>query len=116
MSRCCGIALALAFASAALLPSETRSPHWPAVRAEYLRGHPRCDVCGKNQDLNVHHVIPFHKDAALELDQSNLITLCRHDHFLVGHGRSWRAWNPKVRQDEATIRAILDRIRREREE
>jgi hypothetical protein len=52
-------------------------------------------------------VIPFHVRPDLELDEWNLITLCREHHFRIGHDPdgpwrpkkpSWSASNPLVRE------------------
>lgn len=92
---------------------EGRSQHWPTVRRHYLAAHPKCEVCGREAE-EVHHCLPFHVDSSLELDPSNLIGLCRHDHFLIGHGQSWKCWNTTIREDAAEIRKIIERIKRER--
>lgn len=46
---------------------------------------------------------PFHLHPELELDQSNLITLCEkpgHDcHFTFGHFHNWALFNPDVIAD-----------------
>jgi hypothetical protein len=85
-----------------------RSPHWPSVRREHLDRDPVCNVCSGTEHLNVHHVRPFHLFPELELEQSNLITLCERPphncHFLFGHLWSWAAWNPRVREDAAEWR------------
>ena len=89
-----------------------RSGKWPAVRAEYLRLHPTCEACGTDRELNVHHVHPFHEHPELELQMSNLITLCRTHHLALGHDpdgpdgplpRNWSASNPHVRRDAAKM-------------
>lgn len=80
---------------------EPRSGHWPTVRAAYNRAHPFCEACGTPNDGNVHHVVPFHDNPALECDPSNLIRLCRDDHFNIGHHRNWKSSNPNVRADAA---------------
>jgi hypothetical protein len=49
-------------------------------------------------------VIPFHIRPNLELDPSNLITLCRGHHLYVGHNGNWKLWNPRVREDAADLR------------
>jgi phage terminase large subunit GpA-like protein len=82
------------------IPAE-RSPQWPSVRAEHLRVHPTCEACGTIEQLHVHHVTPVHVDPARELDLENLITLCRQCHFVIGHHRNWRGYNPNVREDAA---------------
>jgi len=90
-----------------------RSSEWVSVRNEFVRLHPRCEACGSGYDLNVHHVEPFHLRPDLELEPSNLITLCREHHFRIGHDPdgpwkpqkpSWSYWNPKVREHAAIIR------------
>ena len=83
-----------------------RSSHWQTVRNEFVKRHPFCAACGSIKDLNVHHVEPFHVRPELELDEWNLITLCRRHHYEIGHdpdgpwkpGRpSWKKSNPLVR-------------------
>ena len=81
------------------LGGKARSNQWPKVRKEFLKKHPCCAVCGGDTDIDVHHEIPFHKDPVLELEESNLITLCTPHHFLVGHLMSWRSYNTSVRSD-----------------
>jgi hypothetical protein len=92
-----------------------RSGQWPKVRAEYLEKHPACECCGTKKDLEVHHCLPFHEDESLELDEKNLITLCRRCHLLVGHLDSWKSWNEHVRKDAALFSdRIKNRPRRTR--
>ena len=101
-----------------------RSPHWPAVEHQFRALHPTCAACGSASNLNVHHKRPFHLNPALELDPTNLITLCMssgHDcHILLGHGDNFKAYNPAVEGDAAqmlgavasgdvvTVRRLLD--------
>lgn len=80
-----------------------RSSGWSKVRAAYVREHPTCEACGTIKDLNVHHIKPFHLRPELELDPDNLITLCRTDHFYVGHRGNWSKENPNCRQDAAKM-------------
>lgn len=90
-----------------------RSGQWVQVRADFVRLHPRCEACGSAYNLNVHHVEPFHLRPDLELEPSNLITLCREHHFRIGHdpdGKgprkpSWLESNPNVRSDAANMRS-----------
>lgn len=90
-------------------PAEGRSPKWPAVERQFLRDHPCCEACGTRDDLNVHHVRPFHLRPDLELDPANLITLCRTDHLVLGHLHEWASYNPDCRGDVAAYRTKLDR-------
>lgn len=80
-----------------------RSNHWPSVRKAHLKLQPACQMCGTMDELEVHHIRPFHLHPELELEQSNLITLCEkrgHDcHFVAGHFHNWRAFNPNVIAD-----------------
>jgi predicted HNH restriction endonuclease len=55
--------------------------------------------------LEVHHVKPFHLFPQLELDPANLMTLCEDGgncHFMVGHLKDWRRYNPKARPAAAS--------------
>lgn len=88
-----------------------RSSKWRSVRDEYVKQHPRCEACGSTWGLNVHHVKPFADYPELELDEGNLITLCREHHFRIGHDPdgprgfarpSWLLSNPNVREDAAS--------------
>ena len=85
-----------------------RSSKWRQVRDEFVKQHPRCEACGSTWGLNVHHIKPFNEHPELELDESNLITLCREHHFRIGHDPdgprgfarpSWLLSNPNVRKD-----------------
>jgi 5-methylcytosine-specific restriction endonuclease McrA len=86
-------------------PRGRRSPLWRHVRRDHLAIEPSCQACGTVDDLEVHHIAPFHLHPELELDPANLITLCEkagHDcHFVFGHFHDWHRFNPNVRQDVA---------------
>lgn len=85
--------------------AEPRSSRWPAVRAAHLKAEPACVICGSTEDLNVHHVLDFHDHPELELVDSNLVTMCRHDHRVWGHLLNWRTSNPDLRKDIARFKA-----------
>lgn len=76
-----------------------RSPEWRNVRNEFIKKNPRCAACGTKNKLEVHHIIPYHKDPSLELDNYNLMTLCRNHHFTFGHFCDWTSWNINVQSD-----------------
>lgn len=80
-------------------PAVMRSPKWHAVERAHLKLHPWCEVCKTRSGVEVHHVIPFHVDAAHELDPTNLISLCRVHHLLFGHLGDWKSWNLKCADD-----------------
>ena len=85
----------------------TRSPLWPAARAAHLKLQPTCIVCGGTSGLQVHHVRPFHIHPELELDPTNLVTLCTGNktlncHIRFGHLDNFKdKWNPNIREDAA---------------
>lgn len=81
-----------------LFGAAPRSPKWNKVRAQHLKEQSVCQVCGTIEELNVHHIIPFHIDQSKELDPSNLITLCEYNkcHFVFGHLFNWSSYNSNV--------------------
>ncbi|PVX61216.1 HNH endonuclease [Paraburkholderia unamae] len=85
--------------------SAARSTHWPKVRSDHLQLHPVCEVCGGSENLEVHHIRPFHLHPDLELDPKNLITLCEakkdgvNCHLFIGHLGSFKSFNTTVRAD-----------------
>ena len=61
---------------------------WQNARAEARkRDGERCQRCGSNEDLEVHHIVPLAKGGA-EFDLSNLTTLCHDCHVAVGERSS----------------------------
>lgn len=90
-----------------------RSSKWAKVRETHLKANPTCACCGGKEKLEVHHIQPFHLRPELELEPSNLITLCesgKHGlncHLLMGHLGNWKTWNPFARIDAAAWRAKL---------
>lgn len=95
-------------------PKARRAPEWPKTRHWYLECEPRCAVCGSTENLEVHHVVPYHIRPDLELSVMNLITLCESKkqgincHLFVGHLGDYKAFNPSVRLDAKTL---SDRIK-----
>ncbi len=90
-----------------------RSSQWPRVRSEYLEKHPRCAACGGTESLEVHHIIPFHIAPDLELEHSNLMTLCRrkkygiHCHLFIGHKGNYRKVNTLAPAFASIVRDYL---------
>lgn len=76
-----------------------RSGSWPMVRKEHLLKQPDCQVCKIKKNLEVHHLVPFHVNMNLELEPTNLITLCRPHHFLFGHLCDWSYYNTQCTID-----------------
>lgn len=83
-----------------------RSSQWRKVRDAFIQKNPRCEVCGTKDELNVHHIVPFHIDNSLELEESNLITLCNKNgcHFAFGHLYNWKSYNKNVISDVKNYR------------
>ncbi len=85
--------------------SSKRSGHWPTIRKHHLEAHPVCEVCGGSVKLEVHHRVPFHFHPELELDPTNLITLCEANkdgvncHLFVGHLGNYKSFNVEVESD-----------------
>src|ERR1044072_9650298 len=86
-----------------LLPEKTfgikRSTKWRNIRDSFLKDNPHCSFCDTVKDLQVHHVLPVHLYPQLELEIPNLMTLCPHCHFIIGHFCNWYSYNITVRED-----------------
>ncbi|HET6916932.1 MAG TPA: HNH endonuclease signature motif containing protein [Acidimicrobiales bacterium] len=95
---------------------EKRSPHWRKARKAHLKLQPECQACGTTDDLQVHHIKPFHLHPELELVQMNLVTLCekrgRDCHFSFGHFHNWQAMNPNVIADVQHYRSESEEAHR----
>lgn len=82
---------------------KARSTEWPRVEKEHLQRQPACVACGHTEHVQVHHVKPFHLHPQLELEPTNLITLCeapsRDHHLLLGHLDEWESFNEHVHAD-----------------
>ena len=76
-----------------------RSSKWPTVEKAFVERNRVCEACGDSKNLQVHHKLPFHLHPELELDPTNLVSLCMGDnacHLLIGHGNDFRAYNPHL--------------------
>lgn len=77
-----------------------RSPKWSSVRKKHLNNNGTCAVCGRTKKLEVHHIRPVHLFPDLELDPSNLITLCADPcHLMFGHLMDFKSWNKEIEKD-----------------
>jgi hypothetical protein len=104
-------------------PVHLRSPHWHHVEKEHLAKEPACQWCGYSKHVQVHHIRPFHLAPELELDPSNLITLCEEGgylncHLVHGHNGDFKSFNLAIRQEceehkKGTDRVLLEAIRRQ---
>lgn len=93
-----------------------RSSRWPATRKNHLKLYPNCALCGGNKIIEVHHKKMFNKNPELELEPSNLITLCESGkngivcHRAFGHLGDYKTENPDVELDVVMWREkILNR-------
>jgi 5-methylcytosine-specific restriction protein A len=77
-----------------------RSPKWTKVRKNHIDNYPNCIACGSDKKQEVHHIKPVHLFPDLELDPSNLVTLCADPcHLLFGHLMNFKSWNREVIED-----------------
>jgi len=82
-----------------------RSSKWPSVRKKHLDVNPVCALCAGKDKLEVHHIKPFHEHPELELEPTNLITLCESYsygiccHRTVGHLGNYKKINPHAEID-----------------
>jgi hypothetical protein len=94
----------------------SRSWFWRDVRDRFLKENPQCVVCGSTKNLIAHHIVSFHLAPDLELDPTNLITLCETQktlncHLVFGHLGDFRKINPSVLSDAAQWSVKLRRKR-----
>ena len=76
-----------------------RSPKWRKVRQDILEKYICCRSCNALKNLELHHKIPFNLRPDLELDPENLIVLCKHCHFTIGHFNDYKCYNSAVDDD-----------------
>lgn len=89
-----------------------RSPQWPAVRKQFLKWNPTCAACGGKNNLEVHHVQPFHLFPELELKPDNLIVLCEtggNCHLMIGHLKNWQSYNTLVREHAGLYLSLVQK-------
>ena len=84
----------------------TRSNGWRKIRNNHIKKQPECQCCGAKKKLEVHHKQPFQYVPELELDPSNLITLCDGTlkcHIFIGHLGNWKSHNVDVTEDSKML-------------
>lgn len=82
-----------------ILDLRARSSQWKKIRAQHLIKESACVACGRNRELEVHHIVPVSVDPSRELDENNLITLCADPcHRVFGHFLSYHCYNKNVRE------------------
>ena len=93
------------------LAKYTRHPDWPKVRRQFLKQHPHCEVCHTTKGLTAHHILPIWIYPALELEPTNLITLCNsgaNHHLTFGHLCNYKSHNEHVVRDAEAWRKRID--------
>lgn len=93
--------------------SKPRASQWKKTRASHLEANGMCLACGGRVSLEVHHLMPYHLAPELELEPTNLITLCEsasHCHWTFGHLLNWRSYNKNAKADAiAFFQKVLNR-------
>lgn len=85
------------------------------AKTSYREDHPACAVCGLERDIltrrqnDVHHMEPVHVAPHRACDATNLITLCRTHHFVVGHLKNWRDHNKQLMPSVFALRETFRR-------
>lgn len=88
----------------------TRPPFWNIIRRSILeRDNHQCQICGKREDLSVHHIIPL--SAGGDSTAGNLRVLC-HPCHQKEHGHPARAnrknrFRIRIRYQQMDIPASL---------
>jgi hypothetical protein len=70
----------------------------------HVKKFPSCAGCGSQKHLQGHHIKPYNKFPNLAANPLNFITLCMDTnecHIRIGHGDSFRCYNPHVVADAA---------------
>lgn len=87
----------------------TRSPKWKKARDAFLAKNSKCFAGGKTKHLQVHHIKPFARFPALQLEPSNFVTCCMafgcECHLLLAHGDSFLFFNEFIETDGAIVLA-----------
>lgn len=82
------------------------------AKAVHREANPCCIICGLKGDIltgrkcDVHHNIPVHIRPDLSRDPDNFTTLCRYDHWLWGHLKNWRSYNPNIEETAEEVRKL----------
>ena len=90
-----------------------RSSQWNKVRKTHLILNPKCELCGSTKSVQVHHIMVFQHHPELELEPSNLMTVCTSKYWgngvnchIIAHGGSFMFENPEARTDVEVLKEI----------
>ena len=78
-----------------------------AVRKAILahrKNNPVCAATGLTNRLEVHHLLPVSVRPDLAADSTNLITLHKHAHLIIGHGGNYKSYVTNVKEVCASIK------------
>jgi hypothetical protein len=89
-----------------LVGGKDRSSQWTKVRDEYIKANPDCECCTRKAET-VHHKRPYHLFPDLELDKSNLMSVCDHCHLVLLHAGDFRLWMDMPDLEAARHRNIV---------
>lgn len=79
-----------------------RSSEWKDLRDSFILREKVCGYCMRqDKDMEVHHITPFHVAPELELEEDNLIVLCKKCHLVQGHYGNFKLWNPDIKLHSA---------------
>ncbi len=98
-----------------VIVKKKRSNKWDDLQKDFLKKQPVCQVCGTDKKLQVHHKKPFHLFPELELEESNLVTLCmgkRECHLRIGHGSSWRCYVLQIEEYINLLKEDLSKFKK----
>jgi hypothetical protein len=102
-----------------IIYKKKRSGKWSTVEKHFKERHPCCEICGSQKNLQVHHIKPFHLYPELELEESNLITLCmsrQECHLLIAHCGSFKKYNPKLKDHVEILQKDMSQFNKIAEE
>lgn len=74
---------------------------WLDIQRKFLRHNKKCAVCGTENHIEIHHIIPVNIAPHLMFEESNLISLCRKGkncHLIHGHLGNFNNFNPNILQ------------------
>lgn len=67
---------------------------WLELKSKILYEKQKCEVCGTNRQLQVHHILPRFSNPELAMDLENLMVLCRECHVNI-HSQDKHRFNLK---------------------
>lgn len=80
-----------------------KSPHWKMIKRVMFEAYPRCQVCGSQSTLDVHHRCYRN---LYDVSARDLIVLCRRHHDEI-HRLKRNGKSPNESEVELNLRAIL---------